>query len=200
MLTDTTPDIYLASSSPRRRELLDQAGVRYGWMAADLDETPKPDESPEVLVLRLALEKARVGLKARGSRPRLPVLGADTVVVLDEQLLGKPETHEQGVAMLARLSGKTHRVLTAMALVDGEREATRLSVSHVSFRPIARDELERYWETGEPWDKAGGYAIQGRAAVFIERLEGSYSGVMGLALFETAQLLDEFDIPYQRHW
>jgi len=200
MLTDTTPDIYLASSSPRRRELLDQIGVRYGWMAADIDETPQDDESPEVFVLRLALEKARVGLKARGSRPRLPVLSADTAVVLDEQLLGKPATHEQGVSMLAQLSGRKHRVLTAMALVDGEREATRLSVSHVSFREIAPAEIERYWETGEPWDKAGGYAIQGRAAVFIDRLEGSYSGVMGLALFETAQLLDEFAIPYQRHW
>lgn len=200
MLTDTTPDIYLASSSPRRRELLDQIGVRYGWMAADIDETPKEDESPEVFVLRLALEKARVGLKALGDRPRLPILGADTIVLLEEELMGKPETHEQGVAMLSQLSGKTHRVLTAMALVDGEREATRLSVSYVSFREIALEEIERYWETGEPWDKAGGYAIQGRAGVFIERLEGSYSGVMGLALFEAAQLLEEFDIPYQRHW
>lgn len=200
MLTDTTPDIYLASSSPRRRELLDQIGVRYGWLAADVEEIPKPGESPEVFVLRLALEKARAGLQARGSRPALPVLGADTAVVLDDALLGKPETQEQGVAMLLQLSGKTHRVLTAMALADGEREATRLSVSYVSFREIALEEANRYWKTGEPWDKAGGYAIQGRAAVFIERLEGSYSGVMGLPLFETAQLLDEFGVAYQRHW
>lgn len=200
MLTDTTPDIYLASSSPRRRELLDQIGVRYGWLAADVEEIPKPGESPEVFVLRLALEKARAGLQARGSRPALPVLGADTAVVLDDALLGKPETQEQGVAMLQQLSGKTHRVLTAMALADGEREATRLSVSYVSFREIALEEANRYWKTGEPWDKAGGYAIQGRAAVFIERLEGSYSGVMGLPLFETAQLLDEFGVAYQRHW
>src|SRR5699024_9354115 len=121
-------------------------------------------------------------------------------VVLDDLLLGKPETHEQGAAMLMQLSGQTHRVLTAMALVDGEREATRLSVSYVSFREITATEIDRYWETGEPWDKAGGYAVQGRAAVFIERLEGSYSGVMGLPLFETAQLLEEFDVPYQRHW
>ncbi|HEX5514662.1 MAG TPA: Maf family protein [Gammaproteobacteria bacterium] len=200
MLTDTTPDIYLASSSPRRRELLDQIGVRYGWLAADIEEIPKPGESPEVFVLRLALEKARAGLRARGSRPALPVLGADTAVVLDDTLLGKPETQEQGVAMLQQLSGKTHRVLTAMALTDGEREATRLSVSYVSFREITLEEANRYWKTGEPWDKAGGYAIQGRAAVFIERLEGSYSGVMGLPLFETAQLLDEFGVTYQRHW
>lgn len=200
MLTDTTPDIYLASNSPRRRELLDQIGVRYGWLAADVDEARRPDESPEVYVLRLALEKARQGLLARGERTLLPVLGADTIVVLDEQVLGKPETHEQGVAMLKALSGRTHRVLTAVALADGEREATRLSVSHVSFREIAPEEAENYWNTGEPWDKAGGYAIQGRGAVFIERLEGSYSGVMGLPLFETAQLLDEFGVGYQRHW
>jgi septum formation protein len=200
MLTDTTPDIYLASNSPRRRELLDQVGVRYGWLSSGIEETLTPGESPEVFVLRLALEKARAGLKARDRRPLLPVLGADTVVVLDDQVLGKPETHEQGSAMLTQLSGRTHRVLTAVALVDGEREATRLSVSHVTFRDIGAEEIERYWQTGEPWDKAGGYAIQGRGAVFIERLEGSYSGVMGLPLFETALLLDEFDIPYQRHW
>jgi septum formation protein len=200
MMTDTAPDIYLASNSPRRRELLDQIGVRYGWLAASVEETLTPGESPEVFVLRLALEKAREGLQARGERSPLPVLGADTVVVLDDLVLGKPETHEQGVAMLAQLSGKTHRVLTAVALADGEREATRLSVSHVGFRQVDADEADRYWQTGEPWDKAGGYAIQGRAAVFVERLEGSYSGVMGLPLFETAQLLDEFGIPYQHHW
>jgi septum formation protein len=200
MLTDTMSDIYLASNSPRRRELLDQIGVRYGWLDAGIEETLTPGESPEVFVLRLALEKARQGLKARGERPPLPVLGADTMVVLDDMVLGKPETHEQGVAMLAQLSGKTHRVLTAVALADGEREASRLSVSHVSFREIDADEAVSYWATGEPWDKAGGYAIQGRGAVFIERLEGSYSGVMGLPLFETAQLLEEFGVPYQRHW
>lgn len=200
MQTDNTPDIYLASNSPRRRELLDQIGVRYGWLAASAEEVPTENEAPEVFVLRLALEKARAGLAARGSRPSLPVLGADTIVVLEEQMLGKPETHEQGVEMLKLLSGKTHKVLTALALVDGEREATRLSASHVSFREISTEEAEMYWDTGEPWDKAGGYAIQGRAAVFIERLEGSYSGVMGLPLFETAQLLGEFDIAYQRHW
>lgn len=200
MQTDNKPDIYLASSSPRRRELLDQIGVRYGWLAANAEEVQKKNEAPEVFVLRLALEKARAGLQARGSRLELPVLGADTVVVLEDQVLGKPETHEQGVAMLHTLSGKTHKVLTALAMVDGEREATRLSVSHVSFREISPEEAQLYWETGEPWDKAGGYAIQGRAAVFIERLEGSYSGVMGLPLFETAQLLEEFDVAYQRHW
>lgn len=200
MPTDNTPDIYLASSSPRRRELLNQIGARYGWLSASIEEAPKENEAPEVFVLRLALEKARAGLRARGSGPALPVLGADTIVVLDDQILGKPETHEQGVTMLSQLSGKTHQVLTALAMVDGEREATRLSVSHVSFREISPEEAELYWETGEPWDKAGGYAIQGRAAVFIERLEGSYSGVMGLPLFETAQLLEEFDVAYQRHW
>ncbi|NLO80148.1 MAG: septum formation inhibitor Maf [Xanthomonadaceae bacterium] len=200
MQTEHTPDIYLASRSPRRRELLDQIGVRYAWVAADTEETAKENEAPEVYVLRLALDKARAGLKARESGLELPVLGADTIVVLDDELLGKPETEEQGGAMLLKLSGRTHKVLTALAMVDGEREATRLSVSHVTFRELSREEAVRYWHTGEPWDKAGGYAIQGRAAVFIERLEGSYSGVMGLPLFETAQLLEEFNVAYQRHW
>lgn len=200
MLTDTTPDLYLASNSPRRRELLDQIGVRYAWLESAVDEARRPNEGPEIHVLRLALAKARAGLAAIGPRPPLPVLGADTVVVVDADLLGKPRTAEQGLRMLARLSGRSHRVLTAVALVDGEREATRLAVSTVSFRRIEAEEAGRYWETGEPRDKAGGYAVQGRAAVFVERLEGSYSGVMGLPLFETAQLLEEFGILVQRHW
>lgn len=200
MLTDTTPDIYLASNSPRRRELLDQIGVRYAWVDSGVEEVLEPGESPEVFVLRLALDKARAGLERRENRPLLPVMGADTVVVMDDLVLGKPQTFEEGMSMMMRLSGQTHRVLTAVALTDGEREGTRISSSHVSFREIREAEAKRYWETGEPWDKAGGYAIQGRGAVFIERLEGSYSGVMGLPLFETADLLDEFDVPYQRHW
>ena len=200
MTTDLTPDIYLASNSPRRRELLDQIGVRYAWLDSGVDEARHSEEAAEVHVLRLALSKARAGLSSIGERPLLPVLGADTIVVLDDAILGKPQTFEQGMEMLERLSGRTHRVLTAVALVDGEREASRLSVSNVSFREVAADEAQRYWETGEPWDKAGGYAIQGRGAIFIERLEGSYSGVMGLPLFETAHLLEEFGIQFQRNW
>lgn len=200
MHTDTATDIYLASASPRRRELLDQIGVRYAWLEADVPEQRHEDEAAEVHVLRLALAKARAGLGQIGERPALPVLGADTIVVVDDAILGKPQTFEQGVEMLAKLSGRSHRVLTAVALVDGEREGSRLSASVVTMREISEDEARRYWETGEPWDKAGGYAIQGRGAVFIERLEGSYSGVMGLPLFETAHLLEEFGIPYSRYW
>ncbi|RFA30276.1 septum formation protein Maf [Alkalilimnicola ehrlichii] len=202
MKPEYQPDIYLASNSPRRRELLDQIGVRYAWIDSGVEETLQEGESPEVFVLRLALDKARAGHKRLDDEGRrdLPVLGADTIVVLDEQVLGKPRTHQDGIAMLAQLSGSTHRVLTAVALVDGEREATRLSVSQVTFRQLSEQERERYWATGEPNDKAGAYAIQGFAAVFIEQLEGSYSGVMGLPLFETGQLLEEFGIDYQRCW
>jgi septum formation protein len=200
MQPDFHPDIYLASSSPRRRELLDQIGVHYGWVESGVEETLAPGESPEVFVLRLALEKARAGLARLEGRPLLPVLGADTIVVRDDRVLGKPRTHAEGLEMLEELSGRSHRVLTAVAMVDGEREASRLSVSHVGFRATSAAEREAYWATGEPRDKAGGYAIQGRAAVFIDQLEGSYSGVMGLPLFETAQLLEEFGIDYQRRW
>lgn len=202
MQPEYRPHIYLASNSPRRRELLDRIGVQYAWMDPAVKETPGEDESPEVFVLRMALEKARAGYHSLSDDPEreaLPVMGADTVVVLDGDILGKPRSREHGLEMLQELSGTTHRVLTGVALVD-DREATRLSVSNVTFRGMSRGEIENYWATGEPQDKAGGYAIQGRAAVFIEYMEGSYSGVMGLPLFETAQLLEEFEIDYQRHW
>ena len=194
------PDIYLASRSPRRQELLRQAGVGFRHIEVDVDETRHGvDESPEVFVLRLALEKARAGwARVREGSP-LPVLGADTVVALDDDLFGKPEDRDQALEMLERLSGASHRVLTGVALVD-DREATRLSFSSVTFRELSREEMERYWASGEPADKAGAYAIQGRGAVFIEHLEGSYSGVMGLPLFEVADLLDEFDIDFRRRW
>lgn len=194
------PDIYLASVSPRRRQLLEQLGVRFAVVRQDIEETLQPRESPEVFVLRLALEKARVGLQALPEERVRPVLGADTVVVLDDEVLGKPADESQAVAMLERLSGQVHRVLTGVALVEAEHEATRLSVSHVTFRELQPEERRAYWSSGEPRDKAGGYAIQGRGAVFIEHLEGSYSGVMGLPLFEVGDLLAEFEIDYQRHW
>lgn len=194
------PEVYLASRSPRRRELLQQIGVPYRQLDAEVDETAHEGESPEVHVLRLALEKARAGWsKVENSDQPLPVLGADTVVVLDDEILGKPASREEAVAMLQALSGNTHRVLTGVALVD-DREATRISVNNVTFRELSDAEIARYWETGEPADKAGAYAIQGRGAVFIEHMEGSYSGVMGLPLFEVADLLDEFDLDYRRCW
>jgi septum formation protein len=194
------PDIFLASESPRRRALLEQLGVRYEAVSQDVEETLDPGESPEVFVIRLALEKARAGLANLGQRPVRPVLGADTVVVLDDEVLGKPRDESDALSMLEQLSGREHRVLTGLAVVDDENEATRLSVSTVTFREIPENERRAYWESGEPRDKAGAYAIQGRGGVFVERLDGSYSGVMGLPLFETGDLLGEFRVDYLERW
>jgi len=161
-------------------------------MPVDVDETVRAGEAPELYVDRLALEKARAGLKAVGGG--WLVLGSDTAVVVGDRILGKPRDRAHGLEMLAMLSGREHRVLSAVALVGDGREESRLSVSHVRFRPLQAGEAEAYWDTGEPADKAGGYAIQGLGAMFIERLEGSYSGVMGLPLFETASLLRDFGL------
>lgn len=180
--------LYLASASLRRRELLTQIGAAYRLLEVEVDETPQCGETPEMYVLRLALAKAKAGhgsLSAGGEW----VLGADTSVVVGGEILGKPRDREDGIAMLQRLSGATHHVYSGVALVSGEREGTRLSVSAVSFCELSAQVCEDYWLSGEPVDKAGGYAIQGRGAMFVSRLEGSYSGVMGLPLFETAQLL-----------
>ena len=188
-------DIYLASASPRRRELLEQIGVRYRQLRVDVPEVPQPQEVAEMYVLRVALAKARAGWALLAAGERMPVLGADTAVVSDGAVLGKPRDRSDALAMMARLSGQWHQVISAVAVVGPEgEEHSRLSVSAVQFRPVTREEAEAYWQSGEPVDKAGGYAIQGRAAVFIERLEGSYSGVMGLPLFETAELLERFGI------
>ena len=186
--------VYLASASPRRRELLEQIGVSYRLLEVAVDEDHHPGDQPEMYVLRLALSKARAGHAMLSAGNSSAVLGADTSVVSDGEILGKPRDRADGIAMLHRLSGATHHVYTGVALVDDAREATRLSVSAVSFRPLSGEECERYWLSGEPMDKAGGYAIQGKGAMFISRLEGSYSGVMGLPLFETAELLREFGI------
>lgn len=191
--TSSAPVVFLASASPRRRVLLDQLGIRHLWGAVDVDETWPPGEPAEQYTVRLALAKARAGWLAQ-PQPRLPVLAADTAVVLDGEVLGKPRDRTHGLAMLGSLSGRSHRVLSAVALVAAEREASRLSVSTVSFRSISEAERLAYWDTGEPADKAGGYAIQGRAAAFITHLSGSYSGVMGLPLYEAAELLAEFGI------
>ncbi len=188
--------IYLASGSPRRRELLEQIGVTYRTVTVAVDETPLPDEEPATYAGRLALAKARAGwelltTRQSGLKP-IPVLGADTAVVLDGVILGKPHDRNEGLTMLAALSGREHQVMSAVALVAGDRSALRVQESRVRFRALTQTECEAYWDTGEPADKAGAYGIQGRAAVFITRLEGSYSGVMGLPLFETAELLQEF--------
>ena len=181
----SAPVLVLASASPRRRELLWQIGVPHRVAIADVDERARRGEPVGECVQRLALAKAMKVWPAE-----LPVLGADTAVVLDGTMLGKPRDRQSALAMLARLSGRTHRVLTAVALVTGKDRQLRLSESEVQFRELSPEECERYWQSGEPLDKAGAYAIQGLAATFISRVQGSYTGVMGLPLFETAELLD----------
>jgi septum formation protein len=186
--------IYLASKSPRRRELLTQIGVSFELLAVTVDETRPEEENPEAYVARVALAKARTGQASLEGKPPRPVLGADTVVVIDAMILGKPRNRDEGLAMLSKLSGREHRVLSAVALTAGLREAIKLQESHVRFRQLGSAELLAYWDTGEPSDKAGSYAIQGRAAAFISEIKGSYSGVMGLPLFETSELLRAFHI------
>jgi len=179
--------VYLASASPRRSELLRQIGVPFTVRAAAIAEDPLPGERPEAYVVRLAAAKAEaVWAAVADSRP---VLGADTAVVLEGALLGKPGDATEAAAMLERLSGRTHRVLTAVALRHPGGVETRLSDSEVRFRATTAAERLAYCSTGEPFDKAGGYGIQGHAAVFVESLKGSYSGVVGLPLCETAALL-----------
>jgi septum formation protein len=179
--------VYLASASPRRSELLRQIGVRFTVRAAAIAEDRKYAETPEAHVTRLAAGKAEAVWAA--VRDKRPVLGADTVVVLGREVLGKPESAEQAVAMLEQLSGRTHRVLTAVALRFAGGVESRLSQSEVRFRATTPAERLAYCATGEQFDKAGGYGIQGHAAVFVEEIKGSYSGVVGLPLFETAALL-----------
>lgn len=186
------PQLILASASPRRRELLDQIGVRYRVNSVDIDEARQQNEPALAYVQRLAQLKAGVG--AVGEYDKLPALGADTAVVLDDSIMGKPANREEAIAMLAALSGREHQVMTAVAVALPGRARIRLSVSRVRFRSTTRDERNRYWESGECTDKAGAYAIQGMGGLFISHLEGSYSGVMGLPLFETGQLLTDFGI------
>jgi septum formation protein len=184
------PVICLASNSPRRRELLSQIGVPHIVAAADIDESVLPGELPRSYVVRLAREKA---LAIQRIRPDLPVLAADTTVVVDGRVFGKPRDRSDAIDMLSQLAGRAHEVLTAVALAGvGER----LSSSTVRFRQITPEECAAYWDTGEPRDKAGGYAIQGLGAVFVESLTGSYSAVMGLPLFETGELLQAAGIRY----
>ena len=189
------PRIILASASPRRRELLTQIGVHYEQRVVPVDERHRPGEAPSDYVSRLALAKARAVRDATGAALDVPVLGADTAVVLAGVPLGKPAGRAEALDMLRRLAGREHEVLSAVALVDARREALRLSRTRVRFRSIDEAELAAYWASGEPRDKAGAYAIQGRGALFVARIEGSYSGVVGLPLFETAELLASFGIP-----
>jgi nucleoside triphosphate pyrophosphatase len=196
--------IYLASRSPRRRELLKQIGVSFESLlvredlrrGVDVDETPLPDESPGIYALRLARAKAAMALEqiAKRGLPQRPVLAADTTIVFDDQIIGKPQDKKDAARILRALSGREHQVLTAVALALKEQVETQISVSGVWFRELTDAEIQRYLTIGEGLDKAGAYAIQGRAASFVTRVEGSYSGIMGLPLAETADLLQRFNI------
>lgn len=186
------PQLILASASPRRRELLDQIGIRYRVEVADIDERELADESAEALVQRLAVEKAEA-IWQRGDQ-QLPVMGADTLGRLDGGLLVKPVDYDDAKAMLLKMSGCEHEILSAVALRTSDGVSVKLSRSYVRFRDISEAEIMAYWETGEPCDKAGAYAIQGYGAIFAEQMRGSYSGIMGLPLFETAALLAEAGI------
>jgi septum formation protein len=187
-------EIVLASASARRSQLLDQIGVAHECVAADIDESQRPGEPPAAYVRRLAREKAEAVAARELGRLRRPVLAADTTVVLEDRIFGKPADEADCVAMLLALAGRTHEVLTAIALrYEGVLRAAESS-SRVTFRDIDTGECRRYWASGEPAGKAGAYAIQGLGAVFVTRLDGSFSGVMGLPLYETASLLDDAGI------
>ena len=181
------PSILLASASPRRRELLTQLGVTFELVSAGIDETPFNHEAPEHYVQRLAQAKAREGLAC--SDGTKPVLGADTIVVANGQILGKPEDFSMFNHTMQLLSGTCHQVMTAVALLDQQQCLHQLVCTEVWFRQLSQDDILRYWQTGEPHDKAGGYGIQGLAAKFVQRINGSYTAVVGLPLCETEQLL-----------
>jgi septum formation protein len=196
--------IYLASRSPRRRDLLKQVGVPFELLlredlrrGVDVDETPLADESAGVYVLRIARLKAEMAVRQIAYRnlPQKPVLAADTTVVFDGEIIGKPDDAEHAARMLRALSGREHQVLTAIAVALREQIETQISVSSVWFRELSDAEVRRYCASGEPLDKAGAYAIQGRAGAFVTRITGSYSGIMGLPLAETVELLQKFNVP-----
>lgn len=180
-------EIILASASPRRYELLRQIGIDPSVLPAHIDETPLPGESPEQYVIRMARGKASAITER--VPPDAVIIGADTSVVLDRRILGKPANRPETVDMLTRLSGKTHQVLSAVSVTRAGSSASLLSSTRVRFRELTAREIADYHDTGEPADKAGAYGIQGKAAIFIEEIHGSYSGVMGLPLYETARLL-----------
>ena len=193
--------IYLASQSPRRRTLIEQLGISYRTISVEVDERPQAGELPAGFVSRLACEKAQAAWLLV-SEQGIPVVGADTCIVLDGEIVGKPADQQHGIELLKRYSGNTHQVLTGVAVVghagglNGEPVVQQVCVntSLVTFRVITDRECEQYWQSGEPEGKAGGYAIQGKAAAFIEKIEGSYSGIMGLPLFEFSELISEFGI------
>ena len=184
------PKLLLASSSPRRREILEALGLDFEVGSVPVDETPLASETPEGMVVRLATAKAEAA-----AVPDVVVLAADTAVVIDDEILGKPRDRDDALRMLERLSGREHVVVTGVAVAANGRIDSTVSRTAVVFRDIGRDEAADYWHSGEPRDKAGGYGIQGLGGVFVERIAGSYSGVVGLPVFETAALLKRAGIP-----
>ena len=197
--------LYLASQSPRRRQLLEQIGVDFSVLDVDVLEQRMRGESPHDYVSRVARDKARAGLASldhanqdqanQNQASDAVVLGADTEVVLDDEVFGKPQDADDAAAMLRRLSGRTHAVISVVWLVGAAREECAVCISQVRFAPLDESTVATYVATGEPFGKAGAYAIQGRGAALVEHLQGSYSGVMGLPVFETARLLRDFNAP-----
>lgn len=195
------PDLYLASQSPRRRELLNQLGVCFEPLSLSVPEQRTADELPQAYVERLALDKARAGwsqLEEQG-KPLAPVLGSDTIGVCLGKVLEKPLGRDHALTMWRMMSGRAHQVMTAVALCAGTREVVHRVTTTVWFRALDEREMSAYWETGEPQDKAGGYGIQGSGGVFVDRIEGSYSAVVGLPLAQTAELLNQFQVPWWGH-
>ena len=201
------PRLYLASKSPRRRLLIEQIGISYQVLDVQVDEQPLPNEPGNEFVARLALQKARAGWN-QVEDGAVPVVGADTCILLNNHIIGKPRSKEQCIQWLQQYSGATHTVLTGVALVGSPMavkspdkvtakvlEQVRVSASSVTFRVLTVEECEKYWLSGEPKGKAGGYAIQGKGAGFIKTIHGSYSGIMGLPLCELTELMDMFGIP-----
>jgi len=179
------PALHLASSSPRRRAILERMGLEFSAAGVDIVEQQQAGEAADMMVVRLAIEKARAALCSPGT----VVIGADTAVVLDGEVFGKPRDEADGLRMLAALSGRSHEVMTGVAVRSSSGVQSALSVTEVRFREIGPDEALEYWQSGEPGDKAGAYAIQGHAGAFVEAVTGSYTGVVGLPVFETARLL-----------
>lgn len=193
------PSLILASSSPRRRELLEQIGLSFQIQPVDIDETPHEGEAADLYVLRMAREKALTCQRSRQSDKAL-VLGADTSVVLEGRIMGKPEDRQQARVMLEQLSGRRHEVLSGVAVAGGDAVRERVVSTEVTFRRLCGAEIDAYLETEEPWDKAGAYGIQGRGGIFVERIEGSYSSVVGLPLEATADLLAQSGVPVWSLW
>lgn len=193
-------DLYLASQSPRRRELLKQIGISFTVLTVDVDETEKQNEIAEDYVIRLATEKAIAGWNSAAHQTEHAVLGSDTAVVINGEILGKPQNQKDALRMLGLLSGKTHKVMSAVVLATKCEYSTQpelmsvINVSEVTFKILSTKDIEQYWQSGECADKAGAYAVQGMAAAFITHLSGSYSGVMGLPLYETIELLTQAGI------